>query len=302
MGLVKYIREPWLIPGLLQSKGLGYVLSDKLFIKCAYYSTFGKKLNLEKPVTFNEKLQWLKLYDRKPIYTTMVDKYAAKKYVANIIGEKYIIPTLGVWDKFDDIDFASLPNQFVIKCTHDSGGLVICKDKSIFNYEEARIRINNSLKRDYYLNGREWPYKNVPRRIIAEKYMCKSDGSIPEDYKILNFNGNPGIIQVDLDRFKNHKKKLFLPDWTELDFDFNYPSEKEYFLRKPDVLNEMLELARRLSKEFCFLRTDFYVIDDKIYFGELTLYPASGFGRFSPEEWDERIGGWLNLPESGECD
>lgn len=297
MGLTKYIREPWLIPIALQSKGLGYLIPDTLYLQCAYYNTFGKKLNLKNPKTFNEKLQWLKLYDRKPIYTTMVDKYAAKKYVADIIGEEYIIPTLGVWDRFEDIDFTSLPNQFVLKCTHDSGGLVICKDKSMLNIEDARRKINDSLKRDYYLNGREWPYKNVPRRIIAEKYMSKSDGSIPEDYKVLNFNGNPGIIQVDLDRFINHKKKLFLPNWTELNFDFNYPTEKEYSLKKPDTLNEMLGLARKLSKEFSFLRTDFYVIDDRIYFGELTLFPASGFGKFSPEEWDERIGKWISLPE-----
>lgn len=297
MGLTKYIREPWLIPIALQSKGLGYLIPDTLYLQCAYYNTFGKKLNLKNPKTFNEKLQWLKLYDRKPIYTTMVDKYAAKKYVADIIGEEYIIPTLGVWDRFEDIDFTSLPNQFVLKCTHDSGGLVICKDKSMLNIEDARRKINDSLKRDYYLNGREWPYKNVPRRIIAEKYMSKSDGSIPEDYKVLNLNGNPGIIQVDLDRFINHKKKLFLPNWTELNFDFNYPTEKEYSLKKPDTLNEMLGLARKLSKEFSFLRTDFYVIDDRIYFGELTLFPASGFGKFSPEEWDERIGKWISLPE-----
>lgn len=297
MGLTKYIREPWLIPIALQSKGLGYLIPDTLYLQCAYYNTFGKKLNLKNPKTFNEKLQWLKLYDRKPIYTTMVDKYAAKKYVADIIGKEYIIPTLGVWDRFEDIDFTSLPNQFVLKCTHDSGGLVICKDKSMLNIEDARRKINDSLKRDYYLNGREWPYKNVPRRIIAEKYMSKSDGSIPEDYKVLNFNGNPGIIQVDLDRFINHKKKLFLPNWTELDFDFNYPTEEKYSLKKPDTLNEMLDLARRLSKEFSFLRTDFYVIDDRIYFGELTLFPASGFGKFSPEEWDERIGKWISLPE-----
>ena len=302
MGLTKYIREPWLIPIALQSKGLGYLIPDTLYLQCAYYNTFGKKLNLKNPKTFNEKLQWLKLYDRKPIYTTMVDKYAAKKYVADIIGEEYIIPTLGVWDRFEDIDFTSLPNQFVLKCTHDSGGLVICKDKSMLNIEDARKKINDSLKRDYYLNGREWPYKNVPRRIIAEKYMSKSDGSIPEDYKVLNFNGNPGIIQVDLDRFINHKKKLFLPNWTELDFDFNYPTEKEYSLKKPDTLNEMLGLARKLYKEFSFLRTDFYVIDDRIYFGELTLFPASGFGKFSPEEWDERIGKWISLPEKrGDC-
>ena len=297
MGLTKYIREPWLIPIALQSKGLGYLIPDTLYLQCAYYNTFGKKLNLKNPKTFNEKLQWLKLYDRKPIYTTMVDKYAAKKYVADIIGEEYIIPTLGVWDRFEDIDFTSLPNQFVLKCTHDSGGLVICKDKSMLNIEDARRKINDSLKRDYYLNGREWPYKNVPRRIIAEKYMSKSDGSIPEDYKVLNFNGNPGIIQVDLDRFINHKKKLFLPNWTELNFDFNYPTEKEYSLKKPDTLTERDRLARKLSKEFSFLRTDFYVIDDRIYFGELTLFPASGFGKFSPEEWDERIGKWISLPE-----
>lgn len=295
MGFADYIEKPWLIPGALQSRGMGRLIPDSVYLKCAYYATFGKKLNLQNPTTFNEKLQWLKLNDRKPIYTTIVDKYAVKKYVADIISEEYIIPTLGVWDQFDDIDFSLLPDQFVLKCTHDSGGLVICADKKQLNMEEARNKINASLKHDYYLNGREWPYKKVPRRIIAEKYMAKADGSIPEDYKILNFNGKPQIIQVDLGRFTNHRKKLFRPDWTELDFDFNYPTEREYTLDKPAVLDKMLDLAKTLSKGYSFLRTDFYVIDNKIYFGELTLYPASGFGRFSPEKWDTEIGGWITL-------
>ena len=296
MGFTRYIEKPWLIPGALQSRGMGRLIPDTIYLKCAYYDKFGKKLNLRKPVSFNEKLQWLKLYDRKLIYTTLVDKFAVKKYVADIIGEEYIIPTLGVWDQFDDIDFSCLPDKFVLKCTHDSGGLVICTDKRQLNMEEAKNKINASLKRDYYLNGREWPYKNVPRRIIAEKYMADN----MSDYKLFCFHGIPRITLVCSDRFTEDglglREDFFNENWEHLNLrrpthgnaDFPIPCPKSYGLMK--------ELAIKLSEEIPFARVDFYEVNGRAYFGEITLFPASGFEGFRPEAWDVEIGSWITLP------
>lgn len=254
-----------------------------------------KKLNLDNPKTFNEKLQWLKLYDRKPEYTKMVDKYEAKKYIADLIGEEYVIPTLGVYDKFEDIDFSKLPNQFVIKCTHDSGGLVICKDKAKLNVEEAREKINKSLKRKYYKFGREWPYKNVKPRIIIEKYMEDDKTHQLIDYKIFNFNGMPKYIQLDFNRFQGHQRQMFDIDWKECEFMFVYKNIEKTKIDKPNKLKEMIELAKILSKDIPFLRTDFYIVNEKVYIGELTFYPESGFGKFTPEEWDLKLGNMLDV-------
>lgn len=281
----------------LALKGFFDFLPDEIFLKMRYKLILEKALNLEEPKTFNEKLQWLKAYNKKPVFTAMVDKYEVKQYVANLIGEEYIIPTYGVWNCFEDIDFDELPNQFVLKCTHDSNSTIICKDKNSFDFEKCKILVKRGLKRKFYRSGREWPYKNVKPRIIAEKFVSKQDGSIPEDYKFLNFDGEPRIIQVDLDRFTHHKRKLFSPDWTSLDFDFNYPTDHGRTVERPVALDEMLSLAKILSEGMPFLRTDFYHIDGKVYFGELTFFPESGYGKFTPEEWDEKLGSWITLPK-----
>ena len=297
MGISKYIRNPWLIPNALQSRGLGYLIPDSLFLQCAYYSAFGKKLNLKKPLSFNEKLQWLKLYDRKPLYTVMVDKYAVKKYVSDIIGEKYIIPTLGVWNRFEDIEFSTLPDQFVLKCTHDSGGLVICKDKSMLNIEESKLKINGSLKRDYYLNGREWPYKNVARRIIAEKYICEVDGSVPKDYKIFCFNGQPEMTLVCSDRYSTHGmcEDFFDNNWIHIPMKRANHKNAKVQIKRPDCHKQMLYLAKKISCGIPFLRVDFYEVNGNVYFGEATFYPASGLEGFEPEDWDTKLGKKIRL-------
>ena len=256
-----------------------------------------KKLNLKNPQTFNEKMQWLKIYNRNPKYSEMVDKYQVKQYVANIIGEEYIIPTLGVWDKFDDIDFDSLPNQFVLKCTHDSGGLVICKDKEKLDVDSAKVKINESLRYNFFYLGREWPYKNVKPRIIAEQYMTDESGIELKDYKIFNFNGEPRIIQVDYDRFVQHKRNLYTTDWNYIDAAIQYPNDPNRKITRPKKLEKMLELARILSKDIPYVRTDFYCIDERIYFGELTFYHESGFGKFTPEKFDLEMGEWINLTD-----
>lgn len=273
-------------------------ISDTLYLKLRYKQKMGYDLNLENPKSFNEKLQWLKLYDRKPIYTTMVDKYAVKEYVASIIGKQYIIPTLGVWDKFEDIDFDALPNQFVLKCTHDSGGLVICRDKSKLDKNAARKKINNSLKRNYYYAGREWPYKDVKPRIIAEKYMVDHSLSELRDYKFFCFNGVAKCYKVDFDRFVEHKANYFTSDGEIMNFGEKVcPPDFNKELPIPKNLEKMKEFAEKLSSEQPFLRADFYDVDGKVYFGELTFFPDSGFGKFVFDDNDELFGSWIKLPD-----
>lgn len=271
--------------------------NDETYLKLLYLFELHRWPDLKHPKTFNEKLQWLKLHDRRPEYTTMVDKYAVKEYVANIIGEEHIIPTLGVWNHFDDIDFDKLPQQFVLKTTHGGGGMavVICKDKNCFDRDRARKILEKSLRSDIYANYREWPYKNVPKRIIAEKYMAINGEEGLTDYKIHNFNGAPKIILVCRERFSNGPmaETFFSNQWERLDI--ARPGHPNPDCKQPENLEELLRLAKALSKDIPFARTDFYMIGGKAYFGEITFYPASGLGAFVPSEWDEKIGSMLKL-------
>lgn len=287
-----------LILKLLRIFHLTTILSDEKYLKMNYYVLMKQKLNLKNPQTFNEKLQWLKLNDRKKEYTTVVDKYEAKKYISNIIGERYIIPTLGIYNKFDDINFDELPNQFVIKCTHDSGGIIIVKDKDKLDISKAKKIITKSLKNNYYLNGREWPYKNVAPRIIIEQYMS-NNGQELEDYKIHNFNGESKIILVCKDRYKETglTEDFFDVKWNNLGIKRPSHSNSNEKIKKPQQLNEMIELSKKISQGIPFVRTDFYVIDNKVFFGEVTFYPASGFEKFIPNEWDLKLGNWIKLPK-----
>lgn len=291
--ILLYIRHPQYIQLFFDK--IGFIkMSDERYLKEYYKKVFSNDLDLVNPKTFNEKLNWLKLYDRKSIYTTMVDKYDAKKYVANIIGEGYIIPTIGVYDKFDDIDFNKLPEQFVMKCTHDSGGLVVCKDKSRLNIDEAKKKTNKSLKNNFYYIAREWPYKNVKPRIIVEKYM----GDNLNDYKIFCFNGEPKFTLVCSNRVGHSKNTDFFDNnWKHLPFTRTSSDNSKNEIPKPTNLNEMLEIARKLSKDIPFVRVDLYDINNKIYFGEMTFYPSGGFEGFKPEEWDRKLGDMLELPK-----
>lgn len=280
---------------------MAVVLPDKVHIEARYALRMGKKLDLENPQTFNEKLQWLKLYDRKPEYTTMVDKYAAKKYVAERIGEEYIIPTLGVWESFDKIDFDSLPDQFVLKTNHGCGGLVICRDKSKLDKAAAKKKLTRSLKRNYFLLHREWPYKNVKRRIIAEQFIEDDTSCDLPDYKLLCFNGKVKCSFVCSDRFsdKGLHVTFFDREWNKMPFERSYPALEEGF-PKPLNYEKMVSLAEKLSVDIPFVRVDFYEVKGKVYFGELTFYPGAGLEAFQPKEWDEKLGNWINLPEKNE--
>ena len=282
--------------GYMAAKGFYHSMPDEKLIKKKFKLAFGRELDLANPKTFNEKLQWLKLYNRKPIYTTMVDKYEVKKLVADIIGDEHIIPTLGVWESFDEIDFDSLPDQFVLKCTHDSGGLVICRDKGKLDLIAAKKKIVRSLKRNYFWQSREWPYKDVKPRIIAEKFMSDDVHDSLIVYKIFNFGGEPKIIQVIQDD-KTPKESIdyFDTDWNLLDLRQNFPNSTVH-LPKPQKLDVMLEFSRKLSKDAApFIRTDFYEINGEIYFSEFTFFSDSGFAKFTPGEWDERLGNWINI-------
>ncbi len=274
-------------------------MSSEDYIKKEYKLSFGKELNLDSPQTYNEKLQWLKLNYRKPIMTTMVDKYEVKKYIADLIGEEYIISTLGVWDRFDDIDFDALPEQFVLKCTHDSGGVIVCKDKSKLDKKKAQKKLEKCLKRNYYYQHREWPYKNVKPRIIAEQYMEDESGYELKDYKWFCFDGEVKALFIATDRGVDREETkfdFFDSDFNHLSFTNGHPNANRE-IKKPLSFDEMKSLASKLSKGFPHLRVDFYDINGKIYFGELTFYHWSGMVPFEPEEWDYTFGSWIKLPE-----
>lgn len=274
------------------------IVPDKSYLRVKYYLRMGKRLNLNNPKTFNEKIQWLKLYGRRPIDKVLSDKYAVKQYISDTLGSDYVIPLLGVWNHFDEIDFDTLPDRFVLKCTHDSGGLVICKDKNKLDFAKAKRIIEQSLKYDYYIYSRETAYKDVPRRIIAEAFMEDYSKGELVDYKVHNFGGVPKFILLCQNRFKENGvfEDFYSPEWEHLDIKRPYNSNAPVHAEKPEELDEILRLSRILSKDLPFVRTDFYIINHKVYFGEITFSPASGMTSFQPEQWDETFGSWIQLP------
>ena len=295
----KYLLSPQYRFLIQANLGVYYNMPDEKFLSRIFQILMNQELSLEHPKTFNEKLQWLKLYNRKTSYTTMVDKYKVREYIRERLGEKYLIPLLGVWNNPEEIDFDILPNQFVLKCNHNSGlGMSICKDKVLFDFAKAKKDLRRGIRENYYQKNREWPYKDVPRKIIAEQYM-KSDAGGLTDYKIHCFNGEPKLILVCKDRFLETglTEDFFSINWEHLDIRRPKHPNASAPIKKPEELDEMLRLAAILSKDIPFLRVDFYIVDHKIYFSELTFYPASGFDKFVPEIWDNILGDWLKLPE-----
>lgn len=273
-------------------------LPDKIFLKAAFRARFGRKLDLNNPKTFNEKLQWLKLYDRKPEYTKMVDKYLVRDYVKEKIGEEYLIPLLGVWENPEKINFDELPMQFVLKCNHNSGlGMCICKDKNSLDINKVKAELKNGIDQNYYLTGREWPYKDVPRRIIAEKYMVDESGYELKDYKFYCFDGKVKLVMINSDRMSLEKTKAnyFDENYQPLDFVWGYENA-EIPPQKPEKFEEMKYLAEKLSENISHVRIDFYQTPSGIYFGEITFFDGCGFDAIEPIEWDYKIGSWLKLP------
>ena len=299
---MKKIRNVIKSPKILFVKILNgmHFLPDEIYLKIRYFLEFGKKLDLKNPKTFNEKLNWLKINDRKPEYNKLVDKYLVREYIADTIGEEYLIPLLGVWDSFDEIDFDSLPEQFVLKCTHDSGSVVICKDKKAFDYAAAKKKIERKLKKNMYWWAREWVYKDLMPRIIAEQYMEDSFTAELRDYKFFAFNGEAKMIFVATDRQNaNEETKFdfFDMEYNHLDFTHGHPNAK-VLPEKPKDVDKMRELTEVLSKGLPHVRVDFYYVEEKIYFGEITFYHNAGLVPFAPEEWDLKLGELFALPKN----
>lgn len=279
-------------------RGFFNFLPDKPYIKLTYKWTFGKRLNLKHPVLFSEKLQWLKLYNRRPEYTAMVDKYRAKQYAAGLVGEEYIIPTLGVWDRFKDIDFDRLPDQFVLKCTHDCGGQVICRDKATLDMAAAKAKLTAALRHNYYKRWREWPYKNVHRRILAEAYMEDKNGEL-DDYKFTCFNGKADHVMVCIGRKTGQPQFYFFNEnWELLRLNQRgLAAPADFTLPKPENLEKMFEIAGKLSEGLPYARIDLYNLNGKIYFGEITFFPQSGLDNNLLPSTDIMLGERLTLPE-----
>lgn len=283
---------------LMHNTWLSKSIPDELYLKLIYKGYMNKPLDLENPNTFNEKLQWLKLHDRKMEYSAMVDKYEAKNYVRDRIGEEYIIPTYGVWDSFEDINFDVLPNQFVLKCTHDSGGLAIVRDKKIIDKEAIKKKIKKSLKTNFYFYNREWPYKEVKPRILAEAYMKDGENSDLRDYKFYCFNGLPRFLYISegLENHKTARISFVTPDWQFASYERSDYSPFDKLPERPEKLDEMLDIASRLSMGHLFLRVDLYQINGKVYFSELTFSPCGGLMPFKNPQDDIDIGKMLKLP------
>lgn len=283
----------WLVLG---SFGKCKDVDDKEYLETVFDAAVGYPLNLDDPKTFNEKIQWLKLYNRNPQYTSLVDKYEVKQYISTVLGDSFLIPTIGVWNNFEDIDFERLPNRFVLKCTHDSHGLVICKDKVMFDKKIAKKKISHCLRKNFYWLGREWPYQNVIPRIIAEEYIEEKETKELRDYKFFVFNGKVKCFKIDYNRFTSHGSCYFDVEGNQLPFSEKlFNKELTTNLRIPDNLHKMIEIAEKLAADMPFVRVDLYNVDGQILFGEFTFYPASGFGSFTSNEWDVKLGNWLDL-------
>ncbi|MEI3434940.1 MAG: ATP-grasp fold amidoligase family protein [Clostridia bacterium] len=276
---------------------LSRLIPDRIYLQIVYFKHFRRFINFNNPKTFNEKIQWLKLNYRNEEYTKLVDKYRVKQYITKLIGEEYVIPTLGVWNNVDDIDFKSLPEKFVLKCNNDSGGIVICKNKKDFDEAKAKSFLKERLKNNGYWYGREWPYKNVKPCIIAEKYMEDSISKDIKDYKFFCFNGSMEFFDIDIDRFIEHRANYYDRNGNFLPFGKTYcPPDYTKKIEMPKNLDKMIELAETISHNTVLSRIDFYEIDGQVYFGEITFYPGSGFSPFTDEKWDYKLGDMIDLP------
>lgn len=292
---LKYLLRPRVLARGVVSR-MARFLPDELYLSMMYYLTLGRRLDLKNPRTYTEKLQWLKLYYHRPECTTMVDKERAKRWVADRIGEEYVIPTLGAWDRAEDIDFDALPDRFVLKCNHDNNSVVICKDKTSFDMQSAKTKLARCLRRDFYVVTREWPYKDVPHRIIAEEYLDDGTDDL-KDYKFFCFDGVPKAMYV-IGGHSTHKKTF---DYYDMDFRplpivSRVGAPSGVVMEEPERFAEMKRLAATLSAGFPHVRVDFYQVRGCVYWGEMTFFPTSGYNDMCSLEWDRKWGEWLTLP------
>ena len=295
---IRFLKDKTYRQTILMNAGFYDRLSDEEFIKKRFRLATGRELDLDAPKTLNEKLQWLKLHDRDPEYTALVDKYAVKSIIAERIGEEYVVPTLGCWDNAESVPFDELPEKFVLKCTHNSGtGTIICREKSKLDRAAVIKELKRGLAEDFFLKYREWPYKNVPRRIICEKYLENEGSSDMPDYKLHCFYGEPKFILVCRDRFSETgmTEDFFTTDWEHIPVKRPKCANSSEPIEKPPMLDEMMDIARKLSKGIPFVRVDLYLAGGRVYFGEMTFFPTSGLTAFVPEEYDGIFGDLLEL-------
>lgn len=293
----EYLKDFSIVLKALGRRNLLNWMSDKLYVKLLYRFHEGRSLNLENPKLLNEKLQWLKLYDHNPLYTELVDKYKVKKVISKIIGEEYIIPTLGVWDKAEDIDFHKLPNSFVLKTNHDSHSLFLCKDKSLCDIDRVIKKLNKALKRNGFWYGREWPYKNVNPKIIAEPYIENDDGTSLIDYKFYCYGGKPIYFMCSYGEAEhnviNHKFDMSL---KSIDHLFKEkPAIEASDIHIPENIGQMIEIVKKLCKDFQHIRVDLYNVDGKIYFGEMTFYSSAGFMNIYSKQFSDYLASLIDI-------
>ena len=274
-------------------------LPDRQFVKLDYWFTQDKELDLENPTTFDEKINWLKLYNHRSEYTKMVDKYEVRQYIKEKIGSEYLIPLYGMWENVEEIDWEELPNQFVLKTTHDSGGVVICEDKKELDIDQTKKKLKQFLHYNYFNEGREWPYKNVKPRIVAEKYMEGRKEQSFKDYKIFCFNGQVKmtLVLTDLQHEENVTQKFYNRDWELMPLKESDSPHSDEAIERPYNYQEMIKVAETLAEDIPFVRVDLYEINQKVYFGELTFFPNKGQNTFEPEKYNEILGSWLKLPK-----
>lgn len=283
-----------LISKLVAASPLKFLLNDRSYIRLMYRAETGRKLNLKNPERFNEKIQALKLNKEAFGYWVFADKYEVRKHVATIIGVKYLIPLIKIYDYVEEIDFNELPNQFVLKCTHDSGTIIICRDKAHLNQDSVLKILQSGLNRNYFYEHREPQYKNIKPRILCQEFISTPGGDVPSDYKIFCFDGVPTYIEVDTDRFEKHGRVIYDVNWNRAPFSIKFVNP-DLSAPKPDNLDEMLQVSTKLANRFKFVRVDLFSINNRIYFCELTFHHGAGYEQFYPDEYDLRLGEMLDL-------
>lgn len=294
---MRLIKNPLLIISYLGRLGLLNWIPDKTYLRIVSITKFGKNINFNSPKTFNEKLQWLKIYDRKQFYTSLVDKKEVKNIINDLLGEEFLIKTIQTYNSPKDINLENLPKSFVLKCTHDSGGVVVCKDKNKLDLNSVKKKLNKHLKQNYYWGKREWPYKNIEPKIICEEYIVDNKNDSLVDYKFYCFNGVPKFCQVIKGRNTNETIDFFDMDWEHMPFTgMRILPNSNIKISKPKYLKKMIYAAKVLSEDMPFVRVDFYHTENQVYFGEMTFYPQSGFGEIKPNDWNIKLGGLIKLP------
>lgn len=293
---IKMLKNPGKMIKPLGNMGFFNWLPDKPYLKLVYWGETGKKLNLDNPQTFNEKLQWIKLYDRKPEYSTYVDKYEVRRYIAETIGENYLIPLIGVYESVEEIPWDNLPNQFVLKCTHGSSANIICLDKNKLDIEEAKNKLRKWMKKSWYWFGREWPYKNIKPRITCEEFISDKDIT-PDDYKVLCFNGKARLIEVHIDRYGSHKQDFYDIQWIKTNISQG-GTNSNFVYKEPKHFKEMVELSEKLASDMYHVRIDWFVVKEKLYFGEITFFDGSGYTLFDNEKDDYLLGSLIQLQKN----